>query len=95
MQKQAKSHTRSIRAISKAENEFLDRVWYERKLVLLQKLKSGEEKIDPNIKKGMLACMKRTKTKYGGKKNTPKLPQRCFRVGYDKWETVCTSLSSW
>ena len=43
MQKQAKSHTRSIRAISKAENEFLDRVWYERKLVLLQKLKSGEE----------------------------------------------------
>jgi Restriction endonuclease len=59
---------RSIEEILKAENEFMDRIWYDRKLVLLQKLRDGTETITPDIKKGMLASMKRIEAKYGGRR---------------------------
>jgi hypothetical protein len=59
---------RSIRAILKAEEEFFDVIWYDRKLVLQQKLKEGSETITPEIKRGMLAAMRRAEAKYGKKK---------------------------
>jgi hypothetical protein len=59
---------RSISAILKAEEEFMDRIWYDRKLMLQDNVKRGRETIDPEIKKGMLAAMKRVEAKYGGKK---------------------------
>ena len=60
--------TRGIKDILKAEEEFCDVIWYDRKLVLQQKLKQGTETIDPEIKKGMIASMRKTEAKYGKKK---------------------------
>jgi len=60
---------RSVRSVLKAEKEFMDRIWYDRKLVLIDNVKRGKEK--PNtleIQKGMLASMKRVEQEYGGKK---------------------------
>ena len=59
--------TRGIKKILQAEEEFSDVIWYDRKLVLQRKLKEGTEKINPEIKKGMLASMRRLEAKYGKK----------------------------
>lgn len=56
---------RGDKSILAAESEFMDVIWYDRKLVLLQNLKEGKEAIDPEIHKGMLAAMRRTEKKYG------------------------------
>jgi len=60
--------TRAIKNILKAEEEFCDVIWYDRKLMLQRKLKEGTETIDPEIKKGMLASMRKAEAKYGKKK---------------------------
>ena len=61
--------TRTPASILKAENEFFDRIWYERKLDYLWNIKEGrEKKPTPEIKKGMRAAMRRVEKKYGGKK---------------------------
>ena len=58
---------RSLTEILQAETEFCDRIWYDRKLVMLDKIKQGEEiEPPPDIKKGMFAAMKRAEAKYGG-----------------------------
>ena len=59
---------RNDSSILEAEQEFMDVIWYDRKLVLLQNLKEGTETITSEIKKGMLAAMRRTEKKYGKKK---------------------------
>ena len=60
---------RSLTEILEAEGEFFERIWYDRKLVLLANIKEGLEKeTSPDIKNGMLAAMKRIEAKYGGKK---------------------------
>jgi predicted nucleic acid-binding protein len=60
---------RSLAEILEAEGEFFERIWYDRKLVLQANIKEGLEKEPPpEIKKGMLAAMKRIEAKYGGKK---------------------------
>jgi hypothetical protein len=59
---------RNDNAILKAESEFMDVIWYDRKLVLLKRFKEGVEKIDPEIEKGMFAAMRATERKYGKKK---------------------------
>jgi hypothetical protein len=59
---------RNDNAILQAENEFMDVIWYDRKLVLQQNLKEGTETIDPGIEKGMLAAMRAVEKKYGKKK---------------------------
>ena len=60
--------TRPIKEILKWENEFFDVIWYDRKRVLQQKLREGTETITPEIKKGMLAAMRRAEEKYGKKR---------------------------
>jgi hypothetical protein len=59
---------RNDKAILEAEGEFMDVIWYDRKLVLLQNLKEGAEPIDPKIKKGVFAAMRAVEKKYGKKK---------------------------
>ena len=59
---------RNDHAILEAEREFMDVIWYDRKLVLLQNLKEGTETIDPEIYKGMLAAIRAAEKKYGKKK---------------------------
>ncbi len=59
---------RNDNAILAASEEFTDRIWYDRKLVLLANLKEGSETVASDIYEGMLKAMKRTERKYGGKK---------------------------
>ena len=60
--------TRAIGEILKAEQEFCDVIWYDRKLILQKLLKQGKATITPEIKKGMLAAMRKAEAKYGKKK---------------------------
>jgi hypothetical protein len=59
---------RNDKSILAAAEEFGDVIWYDRKLVLLENLKSGSETIDSDIYEGMLRAMKRTEKKYGKRK---------------------------
>lgn len=59
---------RNDNAILEAEQEFMDVIWYDRKLVLIQNLKEGAETIDPKIYAGMLTAMRKLEKKYGKKK---------------------------
>jgi restriction endonuclease len=56
---------RSVKAILKAEEEFFYRVWYDRKLMLLERIRERRETISPELKKGMLQGMRYTEKKYG------------------------------
>jgi hypothetical protein len=67
---------RSVKAILKAEEESFNRVWYERKLVLLERIREGRETISPELKKRMFKAMRDTEKKYGKKNLGP----------YDKFE---------
>jgi hypothetical protein len=59
---------RNDNSILEAEGEFFDVIWYDRKLVLQQRLKEGAETIDPEVQKLMLAGMRSVEKKYGKKK---------------------------
>jgi len=59
---------RNDNAILEAEREFMDVIWYDRKLVLLQNLKNGTETVTPEIKKMMLNHVRALEKKYGKKK---------------------------
>jgi hypothetical protein len=65
-----------VKAILKAEAEFFDRVWYDRKLVLLELINEGRETIPPDIEKGMFKAMREVEKKYGKNNLGP----------YDKFE---------
>jgi hypothetical protein len=57
--------TRSQGEILAAEQEMFDRVWYDRKLVLEDKLARGEEEIRPDILAGMRKYMREVEAKLG------------------------------
>jgi hypothetical protein len=59
---------RSDKSILEAEQEFMEVIWYDRKLVLLQKIKEGAETATPEIKKMMLDHVQALEKKYGKKK---------------------------
>jgi len=54
--------------IHKAIEEYATVIWYDRKLVLLERLEEGKEGIDPGIRTGMLAAMAAAERKYGKRK---------------------------
>ncbi len=57
---------RNTKQISAAEQEFLDRVWYNRKLVMLEKIQLGAEEMpDESIMDGMTKGMRDIEAKYG------------------------------
>jgi Restriction endonuclease len=59
---------RSVKQILKAEQEFFDRVWYDRSLLGDVIRKRDGTKLTPKIRKGMMAARKRIEAQYGGKK---------------------------
>ena len=65
-----------VKTILKAEDRIPDRVWYDRKLVLLELIKEGRETISPDIKKGMFKAMREVEKKYSKNNLGP----------YDKFE---------
>ena len=64
-----RTNMRTQLEISNAEHEFMMRVWYERKLVLEEKLAEGTETIRPDILEGMRRGMREMEAKYGGAEN--------------------------
>jgi hypothetical protein len=61
---------RSVKQILAAEQEFFDRIWYDRSLVHDQKDKEAGRKMDPKLRKVVLAARAKVEAKYGGKKAT-------------------------
>ena len=59
---------RSVRTILKAEEEFFERIWYDRSLLGERADKKNGIKRPSVIIKGMMAARKRIEAKYGGKK---------------------------
>ena len=52
--------------ILKAENEFFDRVWFERKKVYIQNIVDDIEQMpEPKIREGMLKAYREVEAKYG------------------------------
>src|SRR4051794_35323851 len=49
-----------------AETEYADRIWYERKLVLLENVKRGEETVDAGVLRDMRNAMRALEKKFGG-----------------------------
>jgi hypothetical protein len=60
-----KSYVRAESEIGKAEQEFFDRVWYYRKIVMFENIKAGKETITPEILKSCRVHMKEMREKYG------------------------------
>lgn len=56
--------------ILQAEQEFMDRVWYNRKLVMLEAIREGREEMpSEEIMDGMTKGMRECEEKYGGQDN--------------------------
>jgi hypothetical protein len=57
---------RKDRDIESAEQEFFEKVWYERKLVMRENIQAGDEAMPPReIMQGMLLAMTEMQRKYG------------------------------
>lgn len=60
-----KSNLRPEDEIGEAAEEFFNRVWYYRKLVMFSNITEGKETITPDMRKAVYASMKRVRQKYG------------------------------
>jgi hypothetical protein len=80
---------RNDASLIEAATEFEERIWYDRKLVLQQRVAAGEDTIDAEIEKGMLKAMRRVERKYGGKKKLRYYYQDDFG-----WGMMCGKLSA-
>jgi hypothetical protein len=60
-----KTYLRSESELEEAGKEFFYRVWYYRKLVMLENIKAGTESIHPEVLKRCRASMKEMRKKYG------------------------------
>jgi len=60
-----KKYVRPESEIRKAEQEFFDRVWYYRHMIMMEKVQAGKETIDPQVLKLAMAAAKRLKKQYG------------------------------
>lgn len=61
---------RTKAAILKAEEEFFDRVWYNRKLVMLEAIRDGCEAMPPeDLMEKVTEAMRKCEAKYGGQEN--------------------------
>ena len=86
----AAQKTRAVSSIMRSEEEFFDRIWYDRKLGYLQNIEDGRESPPPrDIEKGMNAAMLRVEKKYGG--------EQALRGYYSsdfEWGMMCGKLSA-
>lgn len=62
---------RSIRAILRAEQEFFDRIWYDRKQLLYQRVREGLEVVEPSILAASRRAAREVERKYGKKNLGP------------------------
>lgn len=62
---------RTIEAILKAEEEFFDKVWYDRHQLLTQLVRAGKKKVHPDIWKGAINAAKKVEMKRGKKNLGP------------------------
>lgn len=62
---------RKIEEILRAEGEFLEKVWYNRHLVLEYNIRNKKEKVDAEIWKGAIKSAKKVEMKYGIKNLGP------------------------
>ena len=62
---------RGVQVILKAEEEFSDKVWYDRHQMLLHQVNAGKTKVDPEIWKGALKSAKKVEKKRGKKNLGP------------------------
>lgn len=61
---------RSEEDILKAEQEFCDRVWYNRKLVMFENIRDGREEMPTEeLMDAVTKSMRKCEEKYGGKDN--------------------------
>lgn len=61
---------RTKKEILEAEEEFFDRVWYNRKLVMLERIQRGDEDMpDEDLMDTVTAAMRKVEAKYGGEAN--------------------------
>ena len=65
------SSIRKIEEILKAEEEYFNKVWYDRHQVLKHNIKEKKEKVDAEIWKGAIKAAKRVENKYGIKNLGP------------------------
>jgi restriction endonuclease len=56
---------RAENEILEAEQEFFDRVWYDRKIGLEERIEKGKTTVDPEIWKGAQKAMKEVEARYG------------------------------
>ncbi|WP_406394493.1 PIN domain-containing protein [Streptomyces sp. NBC_00887] len=61
-----RTDARSLAEILKAENEYFEKIWYVRKLILQEKLEAGDdEPLDPGLEDQMIAAMRDIEARYG------------------------------
>ncbi|MEU6240990.1 PIN domain-containing protein [Streptomyces sp. NPDC047024] len=61
-----RTETRSLAEILKAENEYFEKIWYVRKLILQEKIEGGlHEPLNPELAKHMNAAMRNIEQRYG------------------------------
>ncbi|MEU2412894.1 PIN domain-containing protein [Streptomyces sp. NPDC013099] len=61
-----RTETRSLAEILKAENEYFEKIWYVRKLILLEKIENGDhEPLNPGLQKNMDSAMRDIEQRYG------------------------------
>lgn len=80
---------RKQKKIRKAEEEFFDRIWYDRKLVMFENIKEGKETIDKETKKTVVDLMKKLEVKYGGRR-----AMRNYCKDDFGWGMMCGKLSA-
>lgn len=62
---------RSLQAILKAEEEFFDKIWYDRHMQLMERYKADKTTFDPQVLKGAFAAAERKRKQYGAKNLGP------------------------
>ena len=62
---------RSLDEIAEMANEFCEKIWYDRHLVLREKVENGKETCDPEIWAGAISSAERVVAKYGLKNLSP------------------------
>ncbi|MEV4444820.1 PIN domain-containing protein [Streptomyces mirabilis] len=61
-----RTETRSLAEILKAENEYFEKIWYVRKLILLEKIEDGRhEPLNPELEEHMNSAMRDIERRYG------------------------------
>jgi hypothetical protein len=60
------TETRSLAEILKAENEYFEKIWYVRKLILQEEIEDGRhEPLNPQLEEQMKAAMRDIERRYG------------------------------